>query len=334
VAPVTPAVTAAQTEPLPPGVLLSVRELCVDYATERGRSRVVDCVSFDIAPGEVFGLAGESGSGKSTIGYGLLRLLPPAASISQGRILLGDTDVTALGADALRAFRWAQVSMVFQSAMSALNPVLTLGEQFHDTLVAHGPSSRASSYARARELLAMVGLEPKLVHAWPHQLSGGMRQRVGIALALALQPKLVVMDEPTTALDVVVQKELLQRVLELKSRLGFAVLFITHDLALLLELATRIAVLYAGRLVEAAPAAELLARPRHPYTEGLLRSFPSLQAAGTLAGGIAGAPPDMRHPPDGCRFHPRCEQAALRCEREVPALRVLPEGRLCACHFA
>jgi peptide/nickel transport system permease protein len=240
---------------------------------------VVDCVSFDFAPGEVFGLAGESGSGKSTIGYGLLRLLPPAASISQGRILLGDTDVTALGADALRAFRWAQVSMVFQSAMSALNPVLTLGEQFHDTLVAHGPSSRASSYARARELLAMVGLEPKLVHAWPHQLSGGMRQRVGIALALALQPKLVVMDEPTTALDVVVQKELLQRVLELKSRLGFAVLFITHDLPLLLALADRVGILQGGKLVEVDTAQRIRTEARHPYTRLLLSSFPHLTAA-------------------------------------------------------
>ncbi|QSQ22824.1 dipeptide/oligopeptide/nickel ABC transporter permease/ATP-binding protein [Pyxidicoccus parkwayensis] len=279
VAPVTASVTAAQTEPLPPGVLLSVRELCIDYATERGRSRVVDSVSFDIAPGEVFGLAGESGSGKSTIGYGLLRLLPPAASISQGRILLGDTDVTALGADALRSFRWAQVSMVFQSAMSALNPVLTLGEQFHDTLAAHGPTTRASSYARARELLAMVGLEPKLVDAWPHQLSGGMRQRVGIALALALQPKLVVMDEPTTALDVVVQKELLQRVLELKSRLGFAVLFITHDLPLLLALADRVGILQGGKLVEVDTAQRIRTEARHPYTRLLLSSFPHLTAA-------------------------------------------------------
>ncbi|KFA86869.1 dipeptide/oligopeptide/nickel ABC transporter permease/ATP-binding protein [Archangium violaceum] len=278
VAPITPVVTAAQAEPQAPGVLLSVRELCIDYATERGPSRVVDNVSFDIAPGEVFGLAGESGSGKSTIGFGLLRLLPPAARISQGRILFNGTDVTALDANALRAFRWSQVSMVFQSAMSALNPVLTLGEQFHDTLAAHGRASRTASYARARELLAMVGLSPELVNAWPHQLSGGMRQRVGIALALALEPKLVVMDEPTTALDVVVQKELLQRMLELKERLGFAVLFITHDLPLLLAISHRVGVLQGGKLVEVDTSERLRAGARHPYTRLLLSSFPHLSA--------------------------------------------------------
>ncbi|HYO71705.1 MAG TPA: dipeptide/oligopeptide/nickel ABC transporter permease/ATP-binding protein [Archangium sp.] len=278
VAPITPAVTAAQAEPQPPGVLLSVRELCIDYATERGPSRVVDTVSFDIAPGEVFGLAGESGSGKSTIGFGLLRLLPPAARITQGRILFNGTDVTALDANALRAFRWSQVSMVFQSAMSALNPVLPLGEQFHDTLAAHGRASRTASYARARELLAMVGLSPELVNAWPHQLSGGMRQRVGIALALALEPKLVVMDEPTTALDVVVQKELLQRMLELKERLGFAVLFITHDLPLLLAISDRVGILQGGKLVEVDTSERLRTGARHPYTRLLLSSFPHLSA--------------------------------------------------------
>lgn len=282
------AVTATQAEPLAPGVLLSVRELCIDYATERGPSRVVDTVSFDIAPGEVFGLAGESGSGKSTIGFGLLRLLPPAARVTQGRILFDGTDVTALDASALRAFRWSQVSMVFQSAMSALNPVLTLGEQFHDTLAAHGRTSRAASYARARELLAMVGLSPELVDAWPHQLSGGMRQRVGIALALALEPKLVVMDEPTTALDVVVQKELLQRMIELKQRLGFAILFITHDLPLLLALSDRVGILQGGKLVEVDTAQRLRTEARHPYTRLLLSSFPHLNAAD-----VAGPAPEL-----------------------------------------
>ncbi|ABF91133.1 putative oligopeptide/dipeptide ABC transporter, permease/ATP-binding protein [Myxococcus xanthus DK 1622] len=263
----------------PPGALLSIRDVCIEYATERGPARVVDSVSFDIAPGEVFGLAGESGSGKSTLGYALLRLLPPAASITQGRIILDGTDVTALDETALRAYRWSQVSMVFQSAMSALNPVLTLGDQFHDTLAAHGRTTRAAAHARARELLAMVGLAPQWVDAWPHQLSGGMRQRVGIALALALEPRLVVMDEPTTALDVVVQKELLQRVLELKQRLGFAVLFITHDLPLLLALSDRVGVLQGGKLVEVDTAERLRTEARHPYTRLLLSSFPHLSAA-------------------------------------------------------
>jgi peptide/nickel transport system permease protein len=262
-----------------PGVLLRVKDLCVDYATEKGPSRVVDTVSFDVAPGEVFGLAGESGSGKSTIGSALLGLLPASARVTQGSIYFNGMDVTHLEGTGLRAFRWRQVSMVFQSAMSALNPVLTLGEQFHDTLAAHGRVSRAASYARARELLGMVGLSPDLVTAWPHQLSGGMRQRVGIALALALEPRLVIMDEPTTALDVVVQKELLQRMVELKQRLGFAMLFITHDLPLLLALSDRVGVLQGGKLVEVDTSAALRAGARHPYTQLLLSSFPHLSAS-------------------------------------------------------
>ncbi|MCP3059496.1 dipeptide/oligopeptide/nickel ABC transporter permease/ATP-binding protein [Myxococcus sp. K38C18041901] len=304
-APVPAKVGEAASEVPTPGVLLSVRGVSIEYMTASGPSRVVDQVSLDIAPGEVFGLAGESGSGKSTLGYALLRLLPPAAAITQGHILFDGTDVTALSPEAMREFRWSRVSMVFQSAMSALNPVLSLGEQFHDTLAAHGGSSRAASYARAREMLAMVGLKPELVHAWPHQLSGGMRQRVGIALALALEPKLVVMDEPTTALDVVVQKELLQRVVELKGRLGFAVLFITHDLPLLLALADRVGILQAGKLVEVDTAQRLRTDAKHPYTRLLLSSFPHLGASD-----VAAPPPDV------------LEHAALK-----PAQAAMPGGR-------
>ncbi|WP_426744903.1 dipeptide/oligopeptide/nickel ABC transporter permease/ATP-binding protein [Myxococcus faecalis] len=304
-APVPAKAVESSSEAPTPGVLLSVRGVSIEYMTASGPSRVVDQVSLDIAPGEVFGLAGESGSGKSTLGYALLRLLPPSAAITQGRILFDGTDVTALSPDAMRDFRWSRVSMVFQSAMSALNPVLSLGEQFHDTLAAHGGSSRAASYARAREMLAMVGLKPELVHAWPHQLSGGMRQRVGIALALALEPKLVVMDEPTTALDVVVQKELLQRVVELKDRLGFAVLFITHDLPLLLALADRVGILQAGKLVEVDTAQRLRTDAKHPYTRLLLSSFPHLGAAD-----VAPPPPDV------------LEHASLK-----PAQAALPGGR-------
>ncbi|NRD56731.1 dipeptide/oligopeptide/nickel ABC transporter permease/ATP-binding protein [Corallococcus exiguus] len=301
-----PASTAprAHLEKPVPGVLLRVQDLCIDYATEKGASRVVDSVSFDVAPGEVFGLAGESGSGKSTIGSALLGLLPASARVAQGRILFNGMDVTALEGPALRAFRWRQVSMVFQSAMSALNPVLTLGEQFHDTLAAHGRVSRATSYARARELLGMVGLSPDLVTAWPHQLSGGMRQRVGIALALALEPRLVIMDEPTTALDVVVQKELLQRMVELKQRLGFAMLFITHDLPLLLALSDRVGVLQGGKLVEVDTSANLRAGARHPYTQLLLSSFPHLSAKDA-------APPPVQKAPELTVSRPSTRVAAI-----------------------
>jgi peptide/nickel transport system ATP-binding protein len=314
--------------------LLVVRDLCVDYGIGSARPvRAVDRVSFELAPGEVLGLAGESGSGKSTIAHALLRALPPGAAITGGSIHLRGTDVLGLDDEGLRRFRFSQASIVFQSAMNALAPVLRIGEQIADVILAHERVTRQEARRRAGQLLELVGIPAARLSAFPHELSGGMRQRVVIAIALALAPPLLILDEPTTALDVLVQRALLQTLAELRQRLGFAVLFITHDLALLLEMATRIAVLYAGRLVEAAPADQLLQAPRHPYTAGLLRSFPSL-SSGTMPEGIGGAPPDLTAPPPGCRFHPRCPEAEPLCEREVPPLRVVPEGRLCACHHA
>jgi ABC-type dipeptide/oligopeptide/nickel transport system ATPase component/ABC-type dipeptide/oligopeptide/nickel transport system permease subunit len=289
-----PGPSAFVPAPAPAGAgLLCVRDLVVEYAGERGPTRAVDGVSLEVGAGEVFGLAGESGSGKSTLGHALLRLLPPGAGIAAGRVWLEGEEVTALSPKALRAFRWAKVSMVFQSAMSALNPVLTVGAHFEDTLEAHGQAGGpGEARARAVELLELVGLPREVVDAHPHTLSGGMRQRVGIALALVLRPRLVVMDEPTTALDVVVQKELLQRVLALRARLGFAVLFITHDLPLLLALADRVGVLREGRLVEVGTPAQLRAGARHPYTRQLLSAFPTLLAApgAPAAGGAPGVP--------------------------------------------
>jgi peptide/nickel transport system ATP-binding protein len=314
--------------------LLVVRDLCVDYGVGTpGPVRAVDHVSFELAPGEVLGLAGESGSGKSTIAHALLRALPAGAAITGGSIHLRGTDVLRLDEEGLRRYRFSQASLVFQSALHALAPVLRIGEQIADVILAHERVSRQEARRRAGHLLELVGLPAARLSAFPHQLSGGMRQRVVIAIALALAPPLLILDEPTTALDVLVQRDLLETLAELRQRLGFAVLFITHDLALLLEMATRIAVLYAGRLVEAAPAQELLKTPRHPYTRGLLRSFPSL-SSGILPEGIGGAPPDLAAPPTGCRFHPRCPEAEPLCAREAPPLRVLTEGRLCACHHA
>ncbi|MCU1281668.1 MAG: putative oligopeptide/dipeptide transporter, permease/ATP-binding protein [bacterium] len=253
--------------------LVSVRDLSVRHAGSE--TPVVDHVSFDILEGEIFGLAGESGSGKSTIGHALLRLLPADAEV-RGELRVAGADVGALEGEALRRWRWRDAAVVFQSAMSALNPVLTVGEQFADTLAAHGSIDRATARARAGELLARVGVEPRAVDAWPHQLSGGMRQRVALALALALEPRLLVLDEPTTALDVVVQRQILKELLTLQQTRGFAVLFITHDLPLLLSVATRIGILRDGRLVEIAPTERLRRAPRHPYTRELLESFPPL----------------------------------------------------------
>jgi peptide/nickel transport system permease protein len=253
--------------------LVSVRDLSVRYPDAEGP--VVDHVSFDIVDGEIFGLAGESGSGKSTIGHALLRLLPADAEV-RGELRVAGADLGTLDGEALRAWRWQHAAVVFQSAMSALNPVLTVGAQFADTLVAHGRPGGAAARARAVELLSLVGVAPHVVDAWPHQLSGGMRQRVALAMALALEPRLLVLDEPTTALDVVVQRQILEQLLALQEERGFAILFITHDLPLLLGVASRIGILRDGRLVEVAPTERLKRAPRHPYTRALLDSFPPL----------------------------------------------------------
>jgi peptide/nickel transport system ATP-binding protein len=313
--------------------LLDVSNLSIEYATATGPVRAVDDVSFQIAPGEVFGLAGESGSGKSTVAYGLLRLLRPPAVITGGTVRLGDKNILEMSEAELRELRWRSISLVFQSAMNALNPVLTVGEQIADVILAHERVSRGDAMARAAELLELVGIDSSRLKSFPHQLSGGMRQRAVIAIALALRPPLIIMDEPTTALDVVVQKEILQQISDLRKRLGIAILFITHDLSLLLEFSNRIGIMYAGRLVETAPSEQLLTNPEHPYTQGLLSSFPSVSGPRKVLTGIGGSPPDMKRPPAGCRFHPRCSQATERCSTEAPRLETIGAGHQGACHL-
>jgi peptide/nickel transport system ATP-binding protein len=326
-----------QREPAPRdlsrGPLLSVERLVVDYLTPRGRVRAVDHVSFEIGPGEIVGLAGESGCGKSTAAHAILGLLKPPAQITSGHIRFKGTDLTTLTADAMRQVRWRDISMVFQSAMNALNPVMRVGDHFVDTLQAHSEISRHDALARAAELLSLVGIERARLQSYPHELSGGMRQRIGIALALALRPELIIMDEPTTALDVVVQREILQQIEDLQAKLGFAVLFITHDLSLLVEFSRRIAIMYAGEIVESAPARELFADPKHPYTRGLMASFPSLSGERVELTGIPGFPPDLISPPSGCRFHPRCPHCTEYRATVRPALREIAPGRLVACHM-
>ncbi|WP_081752498.1 ABC transporter ATP-binding protein [Kallotenue papyrolyticum] len=283
-----------------------MRDLRVEYLTPRGPVRAVDGVSFSIVPGEVFGLAGESGSGKSTIAHAIMRVLHPPAVITGGQVLFNGEDVLDMDEADLRQFRWRDVSMVFQSAMNSLNPVMTIGEQIVDVLESHGYLRGREARDRAAELLRIVGIDPRRLDAYPHQLSGGMRQRTVIAIALALNPQLMIMDEPTTALDVVVQKDIMQQIERLKEQMGFSILFITHDLSLLVEFSTRIAIMYAGEIVELAPARELFEHPLHPYTQGLMSSFPSISGPKRKLSGIPGAPPDMVAPPSGCRFHPRC----------------------------
>nr|WP_246645363.1 ABC transporter ATP-binding protein [Rhizobium redzepovicii] len=257
--------------------LLSVRNLTIDYIGEQKDFRAVDDVNFDVAPGEVFGLAGESGCGKSTIAFAISRLhKPPALIRKESRILLDGRDVLDLDQQALAAFRWREVAMVFQSAMNSLNPVLRIETQFYDMLRTHKGMSRAAARERTAEMLRLVDIAPDRMRDYPHQFSGGMRQRIVIAICMALDPKLVVMDEPTTALDVVVQREILQRINELRRRFGFSVLFITHDLGLMVQFCDRIGIMLSGRLVEQNAAVAIYRTPQHDYTKRLWASFPSL----------------------------------------------------------
>ncbi|WP_437322325.1 ABC transporter ATP-binding protein [Sorangium sp. So ce296] len=316
-----------------PSPILSVQDLRVEFMTPTGPVCAVDNVSFDIAPGEVLGLAGESGSGKSTVAMAIMRLLRPPAVITGGRVLFAGQDVLSMTEDQLRAFRWRKMALVFQSAMTALNPVLTIGEQIADPIIAHDGVTPAQAMERAAALLKLVNIDTSRLSSYPHQLSGGMRQRVVIAIAMALKPPFLIMDEPTTALDVVVQKEILQQIADLKDRLGFSILFITHDLSLIAEFSTRIAILYAGKLAETARAKDLFSDPKHPYTQGLLGSFPSVRGPRRRLQGIPGSPPDMRNPPPGCRFHPRCPQAFATCQNELPVLREIAPEHRGACHL-
>lgn len=316
-----------------PSPILSVQDLRVEFMTPAGPVCAVDNVSFDIAPGEVLGLAGESGSGKSTVAQAIMRLLRPPAVITGGHVYFAGQDVLSMNEEQLRAFRWRKVALVFQSAMNALNPVLTIGEQIADPIIAHDGVTPAQAMERAAALLKLVNIDSSRLTSYPHQLSGGMRQRVVIAIAMALKPPFLIMDEPTTALDVVVQREILQQIAELKERLGFSILFITHDLSLIAEFSTRIAILYAGKLAETARAKDLFSDPKHPYTQGLLGSFPSVRGPRRRLQGIPGSPPDMRNPPPGCRFHPRCPQAFATCQNELPVLREIAPEHRGACHL-
>jgi len=322
--------------------VLTVRGLRVDYRSPAGDVHGVRNVNLSLRRGEVLGIAGESGSGKSTLAFAITRLLR-----APGEIMAGDVkywpaaqpggkrepfDVLAASPEQLRAFRWSEIAVVFQAAMNSLNPVLTIRTQLTDLFPAHRPGmSRKDRELRARELVLLVGIDPDRLDAYPHQLSGGQRQRVMIAMALALEPAIVILDEPTTSLDVVVQRSILECIMDLRQRVDCSFVFITHDLSLLLEVADRIAVMYAGQIVEVGDAEQIYRAPCHPYTQALLGSFPVLQGPQRTLTGIAGSPPDLRLEPSGCPFCPRCPEASERCSSTAPAL--LEHGdRQVACH--
>lgn len=264
--------------------LLRVQDLCVDYLGSTGWQRAVDRVSFDLSGGEVFGLAGESGSGKSTVAFAVCRLHRPPTLISGGSVTLNGVDVLGLEGEDLRRWRWREASVVLQSAMNALNPMLTIGTQFDDMLKAHGVGNRRERQERAAHLLGLVRIAPDRLRAYPHQFSGGMRQRIVIALALALNPRLIVMDEPTTALDVVTQREILEEITDLRQQFNFAVLFITHDLALMSQFCDRMGIMRRGQLLEVGPPDRLMTAPEHPYTRQLWDSLPPLHPRETAGG--------------------------------------------------
>ena len=320
--------------------LLALEDVRVDYVLRDRTVRAVDGVSLSIAPGETLGIAGESGCGKSTLANAILQILKLPAQLTSGRVLFEGADLAAMSPEELRRFRWRHVSLVFQSAMDVLNPVMRVGDQFVDMLKAHERVRKSEALARAADLFELVGIDRGRVRSYPHQLSGGMRQRVVIAMALALRPELIVLDEPTTALDVVVQREILQELEQLKSELGFAVMFITHDLSLLVEFSDRISIMYAGEIVETATADTLFREPKHPYTVGLMGSFPPLAGPRERITGIPGSPPNLAKPPAGCRFNPRCPHCDghdgalfVRQTTERPRLREVAPEHFVACHL-
>ena len=319
-----------------PEVLLEVDHLSVQFFTRRGRVQAVRDVSFSIARGETLGLVGESGSGKSVTAQALLGLIELPGRITEGDVRWKGQSLVHDAEPTLRRVRGHEIAMIFQDPMTSLNPLFTVGTQIAEVLRQHMGMSKKATRARAVELLDLVGIASPAQRAkqHPHEMSGGMRQRVLIAMALACEPQLLIADEPTTALDVTIQAQILELIAEIQSRLGLAVLLITHDLGVVAGLCDRVSVMYAGKLVELGSAADLFARPLHPYTAGLLRSTPRLDVVLERLVSIAGAPPDLVRPPRGCPFRARCERATDQCVEEMPPLVAKEGGRHVACWHA
>ena len=313
--------------------LLEVQGLKTYFKTQEGTLKAVDGIDFNLDKGEAMGLAGESGCGKTTAALSIMKLLPANGYIAGGRINFMDQDMARVTGDKLRSIRWRDISIIFQGAMNALNPVKRVGDQIVEPILLHEKVDEEVALKRVRELFELVGINPNRIREYPHEFSGGMRQRVMIAMALACRPRLVIADEPTTALDVMIQAQILQLLKNLQKELDLAMIIISHDLSVLAETCDYLSIMYAGKIVERSTATEVFSNPQHPYTKGLIAAFPNIKGAKKMPASIAGNPPNLIHPPLGCRFSPRCYAKQDICDKEEPKLIEVAPGHFAACHF-
>ena len=315
--------------------LLRVSSLTVDYSTMKGVSRAVNNVSLDVRKGETLGLVGESGCGKSTLGMATMGLIQPPGKITGGKVVFEGTEITGLGDDELRSLRGSRIAMIFQDPMTSLNPVKKISAHFIEYIKTHEPrTTKEEAMARTAAILHDLGIPAERADDYPHQFSGGLRQRVMIGLALALKPSLIIADEPTTALDVIVEAQILQLMKQLKDKYSLSLILITHNMGIVAEMADRVAVMYAGHMAEVAPVKEIFGKPRHPYTQALLQSIPTISKEGRKQlKSIRGSPPDLANPPPGCPFHPRCPYVFDRCRVEEPRLIPSAPESAAACHL-
>ncbi len=311
--------------------LLEVRHLTLHYRTKRGEVNAVDNVSFTLERGEALGIVGESGCGKTTLALAIMRLLPENAYL-EGQIFFKERDLLALPEEEMRRVRWKGISMIFQAAMNSLDPVYRVGEQIVEAMRTHEPTiSPEAARERVAELFQLVGMSPDLIDRYPHEMSGGMRQRAVIAMALASNPDVIIADEPTTALDVIVQDRILAQLDEIRKRLDMSVIYISHDVGVIAEVSDRVGVMYAGKLVEIGPTAAIFKSPHHPYTAALMSAFPRLHGEKQELLIVPGEPPNLLSPPPGCRFHPRCPYATELCQKQEPLLEPFESTHLAAC---